>query len=51
MKPIHYKDPRVAGFFVPGVVFLILGFAKEWLFFLIGALFLFWGIKENNRIS
>ena len=49
MKTINYKNPLVSGYLLLGVIFFIIGFSKGLLFFLLGAGFIFWGIKENNK--
>ena len=51
MKTINYKNPLVAGYLLLGVIFAITGFSYGILFFLLGAIFIFWGIKENNKLS
>ena len=51
MKTINYKNPLVASYLLIGGIFSIIGFSNGFLFFLLGAIFIFWGIKENNKLS
>ncbi|MBD8033108.1 MULTISPECIES: hypothetical protein [Solibacillus] len=50
MKPINYNNPVIAGYLLLGVIFTLIGFSKGFVFFLLGALFIIYGIKENNKI-
>ena len=51
MKTIHYKHPLVAGYLLLGVTFVLVGFSHGLPFFLLGAIFIYLGIKENNKLS
>ncbi|GEM_PF-1808405 len=51
MKTINYKYPHVASYLLLGGIFFIIGFSKGFPFFLLGAIFIFWGIKENNKLA
>lgn len=48
-KKINYKNPTVAGHLFIGVIFLIIGLDNNFASLLIGSLFVFLGIKENNK--
>ncbi|WP_162817431.1 hypothetical protein [Lysinibacillus fusiformis] len=51
MKTINYKNPLVASYLLLGGIFFIIGFSKGFPFFLLGAIFIIWGIKENNKLA
>jgi hypothetical protein len=51
LKTINYKNPAVASYLFFGAIFFILGFTKGLPFLLIGALSIYCGIKENNKVS
>ncbi|WP_167397300.1 hypothetical protein [Lysinibacillus mangiferihumi] len=51
MKTINYKNPIVASYLFIGGIFIVLGFSQGLIFFLIGALSVVAGIKENKKVS
>ncbi|WP_155922165.1 hypothetical protein [Bacillus sp. EB01] len=51
MKKIHYNNPKVASYLLIGSIFFILGFSKGLTFFLLGAILILNGIRENKKLS
>ena len=51
MKKINYNNPKVASYLLLGSISFIIGFSKGFAFFLLGAIFILGGIRENNKLS
>lgn len=48
-KKFNDKNAAVASYLFVGWIFLIIGLEKNFAFMLIGMLFVFLGMKENNK--
>jgi len=51
LKRINYRNPKVASYLLLGSLFMILGFSKDFFFFLLGMILIFGGIKTNHKLS
>ena len=51
VNKLNYSHPVVASFLLLGVIFVIIGFSRGFVFFLLGALLIFGGIRANQKLN